>query len=248
MTAEGSISLPDSSHMEDWVFLNSLAWVDTSVPDHALKMILKAALPIIAKNYFTNQPILEAVIDSSVEESRNTSADYSYFFVKAVIGETFCPATKNIDRNANKKCFKQNMEGSLKLCAIHMYYNPRTNKFKKNIIKCWEMNDFYTKDDYYADKAMDATQTLINQQVQHYDYSSFYVKNLDRIYHLDLKTPEIWYDKIFYLKFQVQHCLEPHDGKCTPPDDESEILTCSGEIDVSSKYPDLYKEYMFQCE
>ncbi|CAG5075565.1 Protein of unknown function [Cotesia congregata] len=244
------ISLPDSSQKKDWVFLNSLSWVGTSVPDHLLKMILKAALPIIAKNYFTKQPVLEAVLYSSVEESFNASADYSYFFVKAVIRETNCPATKNIDRDAYKECFEQNMEGSLKLCAIHMYYKPATEEFRKNIIKCWKMNNPSLKDDYYTDKALEAVEPIINRQIinEHHYYASFHMESIDRIYHLDLKTPEIWYDQIFYLKFQIQQCLEPLDNKCISPDDESNVLTCSGEIDVSSKQPDLYEEYMFDCK
>ncbi|KAH0554836.1 hypothetical protein KQX54_013040, partial [Cotesia glomerata] len=243
MTAEGSmISLPDSSQMEDWVFLNSLAWVGSSVPDHWLKMILKSALPKITQNYFTKQPILEAFLYSEYFNS----SDYSYIFVKAVLGETFCPDTKNIDRDAYKECLKRNMEGSLKLCTIHIYYKLAAAKFQ-NIIKCWEMNDYRPKNDYYLYDVRKAVKSIINRQIinEHHYYASFHLKNIDRIHHLDLKTPEIWYDQIFYLKFQVQQCLEPLDDECISPDDESKILTCSGEIDVSSKHLDLYEEYIF---
>lgn len=252
---ESMTDLINLSQIEDWKLLNPLASEGHFASDIMQKKILKIALPIIAKNYFTEQLILEPiVVDSAVMEYFHPPENNSYFFVKAVIGETYCPVTENINHDddyENEECFKQNKAVSLKLCTIHILYEPLTEKFGDNVIKCWEMNNVDVGDDFFNDQVLKAAQTEINKQVLHSDDMLLVILESERASYIFLNNSEISYKKIFYLKLEVENCLKIDydlEGYCFSPDENDRSLICSGEIDFASKKSDLYKDYTFNCE
>ncbi|CAD6242748.1 GSCOCT00014175001.2-RA-CDS [Cotesia congregata] len=256
MKVEESITdLINLSQTDDWKLLNSLASEGHSASGVMQKKILKKALPIIAKNYFTMKLILESVVvDSAVMEYSNEPENNSYFFVKAVIGETYCPDTENVNYDVdhnNEECFKQSMAVPLKLCTIHIFYEPLTEKFGDNAIKCWEMKNVDVNDDFFNYQVLKVAETEINKQVPHSDDTLLVVIESERASDIFLNNSEIWYNKIFYLKLQVESCLKvdyKRDGYCFSPDEQDRSLICSGEIDFASEKSNLYKDYTFNCE
>ncbi|KAG8034382.1 hypothetical protein G9C98_007458 [Cotesia typhae] len=252
---ESMTDLINFSQIEDWKLLNPLASEGHFASDVTQKKILKTALPIIAKKYFTGQLILESVVvDSAVMENFHPPENNSYFFVKAVIGETYCPVIKNVNYDVdykNKECFKQNKAASLKLCTIHIFYELRTEKFGDNVIKCWEMNNVDVGDGFFNDQVLEAAQTEINKQVLHSDDMLLVILKSEKASYIFLNNSEISYNKIFYLKLEVENCLKIDydlEGYCFSSEVNDESLICSGEIDFASKKSDLYKDYTFNCE
>lgn len=219
------LDLTNSSQIDDWKFLYPLLWPGNPISNPT--QIIKRALPTIASRYFDYQPILEAVVDSDSlsYSTQKLGHVYShlYYFVKAVFGETNCLNNKRIDPNSKEACYKQNMAGSLKLCAIHV--------FNRNIIKCWKMNK--VNDNTLINEAREAAQVMINNQFPN-NTSLITVQEIERAYHLFLEASEVIYNKVFYLKLKVNGI--------------NGISTCSGEIELTSENSKVFHGPLFHCQ